>query len=61
LFNEGVLQPEVLAKYAAAFFTISRSSVTRFHYGMGCRKLHTDDTPVPVLAPGRKKMKTGRI
>ncbi|RAP71037.1 transposase IS66 family protein, partial [Candidatus Erwinia dacicola] len=28
---------------------------------MDCRKLHTDDTPVPVLAPGRKKTKTGRI
>jgi len=32
-----------------------------YHYVMGCRKLHTDDTPVPVLAPGRKKTKTGRI
>lgn len=31
------------------------------HYVMGCRKLHTDDTPVPVLAPGRNKTKTGRI
>lgn len=30
-------------------------------YVMNCRKLHTDDTPVPVLAPGRKKTKTGRI
>lgn len=30
-------------------------------YVMDCRKLHTDDTPVPVLAPGRKKTKTGRI
>lgn len=32
-----------------------------YHYVMDCRKLHTDDTPVPVLAPGRKKTKTGRI
>ena len=32
-----------------------------YHYVMNCRKLHTDDTPVPVLAPGRKKTKTGRI
>ena len=23
-----------------------------YHYVMNCRKLHTDDTPVPVLAPG---------
>ncbi|ESJ27698.1 hypothetical protein CFSAN001091_19255 [Salmonella enterica subsp. enterica serovar Nchanga str. CFSAN001091] len=28
---------------------------------MDCRKLHTDDTPVPVLAAGRNKTKTGRI
>lgn len=32
-----------------------------YHYVMDCRKLHTDDTPVPELAPGRKKTKTGRI
>ena len=27
---------------------------------MNAAKLHTDDTPVPVLAPGRGKTKTGR-
>lgn len=32
-----------------------------YRYVMDTRKLHTDDTPVPVLAPGRKKTKTGRI
>jgi transposase len=32
-----------------------------YHYVMDCRKLHTDDTPVQVLVPGRKKTKTGRI
>ena len=32
-----------------------------YRYVMECRKLHTDDTPVPVLVPGRKKTKTGRI
>ena len=32
-----------------------------YHYVMDCHKLHTDDTPVPVLAPGRKKTKTGRM
>lgn len=32
-----------------------------YHYVMDCRKLHTDDTPVPVLAPGRKKTKTRHI
>jgi transposase len=25
------------------------------------RKLHADDTPIPVLSPGRGKTKTGRI
>jgi len=28
---------------------------------MGARKLHADDTPVPVLAPGLGKTKTGRL
>jgi hypothetical protein len=28
--NEGVPYPDILAKYAAAFFKISRSSVTHF-------------------------------
>lgn len=32
-----------------------------YRYVMDTRKLHTDDTPVPVLSPGRKKTKTGRI
>jgi transposase len=27
----------------------------------GCGKLHADDTPVPVLAPGTGKTKTGRL
>jgi transposase len=30
-----------------------------YHYVMDCRKLHTDDTPVPVLAPGRRRRKPG--
>jgi hypothetical protein len=29
IFDEGVLYPDSLAKYAAAFFRMSRSSVTR--------------------------------
>lgn len=28
---------------------------------MSATKLHSDDTPVPVLAPGRGKTKTGRL
>jgi len=32
-----------------------------YRYVMNSRKLYTDDAPVPVLAPGRKKTKTGRI
>jgi transposase len=30
-------------------------------YVFGCGKLHADDTPVPVLAPGTGKTKTGRL
>jgi transposase len=30
-------------------------------YVFGCDKLHADDTPVPVLAPGTGKTKTGRL
>jgi hypothetical protein len=30
-------------------------------YVMDCNKLHADDTPVPVLAPGNGKTKTGRL
>jgi transposase len=31
------------------------------HYVMAAGKLHADDTPVPVLAPGQGKTKTGRL
>ena len=30
-------------------------------YGLSADKLHADDTPVPVLQPGRGKTKTGRL
>jgi transposase len=30
-------------------------------YVMSARKLHADDTPIPVLAPGTGKTKTGRL
>jgi len=30
-------------------------------YVLGAKKLHADDTPVPVLDPGRGKTKTGRL
>ncbi|RQU30137.1 IS66 family transposase [Burkholderia cenocepacia] len=30
-------------------------------YTMATPKLHADDTPIPVLAPGNKKTKTGRL
>ena len=30
-------------------------------YVMGAEKLHADDTPIPVLAPGTGKTKTGRL
>jgi hypothetical protein len=31
------------------------------HYVLAAEKLHGDDTPVPVLAPGNGKTKTGRL
>jgi len=31
------------------------------HHVMAAEKLHVDDTPVPVLAPGTGKTKTGRL
>lgn len=31
------------------------------HYVLAAQKLHADDTPVPVLAPGTGKTKTGRL
>jgi transposase len=30
-------------------------------YVLGTRKLHADDTPIPVLSPGNGKTKTGRL
>lgn len=33
---------------------------TLYFYVINTREVHTDDTPVKVLAPGRKKAKTGR-
>jgi transposase len=30
-------------------------------YVFDCGKLHADDTPVPALAPGTGKTKTGRL
>lgn len=30
-------------------------------YTMAATKIHADDTPIPVLAPGNKKTKTGRL
>nr|ULG11151.1 Se3 [Serratia entomophila] len=31
------------------------------HYVLRCGKVHADDTPMPVLLPGNKKTKTGRL
>jgi len=32
-----------------------------YRYVIDSRKLHTDDTPVPLLSLGRKKTKTGKV
>src|SRR5690606_23482788 len=38
-----------------------RSSALRARYVRNGHKLHADDTPVPVLQPGRGTTKTGRL
>ena len=43
LLDKGVLQPHSLAKYAAAFFKMSRSSVTRLSSARLGRKCADDD------------------
>jgi transposase len=41
--------------------TITPLAEALARYVFGCGKLHADDTPVPVLDPGRGKTKTGRL
>jgi transposase len=61
--REGVeLERSTMAQWVGGCFELLNpllDAVAR--YVMGAEKLHADDTPVPVLDPGRGKTKTGRL
>jgi len=61
--REGVdLQRSTLADWVGATSSLLDPLVEALRrYVFDCRKLHADDTPVPVLAPGTGKTKTGRL
>src|SRR5207237_9300083 len=46
---------------SAASQTLEPLVVALKRYVLGASKLHGDDTPVPVLAPGHGKTKIGRL
>lgn len=56
------LSRSTLADWVAGSSQLLRPLVQALHrYVMGGSKVHADDTPVPVLAPGRGKTRTGRL
>ena len=56
------LDRAVLADWVAAASQLLDPLVAALgQYVRGAQKLHADDTPVPVLDPGRGKTKTGRL
>lgn len=61
--REGVeLDRSLLAKWVGHVATLLRPLVDSLrNHVMSATKLHADDTPVPVLAPGNGKTKTGRL
>jgi transposase len=61
--REGVdLDDSTLADWVGASSRLLQPLVEVLRrYVMDCNKLHADDTPVPVLAPGNGKTKTGRL
>jgi transposase len=61
--REGVdLERSTLADWVGASSALLDPLVDALRrYVFDCRKLHADDTPVPVLAPGTGKTKTGRL
>jgi transposase len=61
--REGVdLERSTLADWVGQCSTLLRPLVERLRqHVLGGEKLHADDTPVPVLAPGDGKTKTGRL
>jgi transposase len=61
--REGVtLERATLAEWVGAASSLLAPLVETIHWHvMRASKLHADDTPVAVLAPGRGKTKTGRL
>jgi transposase len=61
--REGVdLEDSTLADWVGASSRLVQPLVEALRrYVLGGDKLHADDTPVPVLAPGNGKTKTGRL
>ncbi|CAB3807409.1 hypothetical protein LMG27177_06329 [Paraburkholderia fynbosensis] len=61
--REGVeLDRSLLAKWVGHAATLLQPLVEALRsHVMSATKLHADDTPVPVLAPGNGKTKTGRL
>ena len=61
--REGVeLERSTLADWVGATSRLLEPLVEALRrHVMSARKLHADDTPVPVLAPGNGKTKTGRL
>ena len=61
--REGVeLERSTLAEWVASCFRLVAPLVEALaRYVMASQKLHADDTPVPVLDPGRGRTKTGRL
>lgn len=61
--REGVeLNRSTLADWVGQMFKLLRPLGTVLeHYVMAGNKVHADDTPVPVLQPGKKSTKTGRL
>ena len=61
--REGVeLERSTMAEWVAGCFRLLDPLVDALaRYVMSAGKLHADDTPVPVLDPGRGRTKTGRL
>jgi len=61
--REGVeLERSTLAEWVGGCFRLVDPLIESLaHYVFAAGKLHADDTPVPVLDPGRGRTKTGRL
>lgn len=56
------LERTTLAEWVGSLSTLVDPLIAALaDYVMGAQKLHADDTPIPVLAPGTGKTKTGRL